>query len=291
MFTNKTLEENYEETKEKYLKLKNEYKDQEILLESFQKTAEHVNSYSIQYNKIVEENQQVCEEKLRIVECNHGLNLKIEGLLKEIEEIKRVCKELTEEINKKELNQALITEKLEVYQKKFKELETTITELTKSNEDLKKLNISSQKLQEDQQSCLNHLKSEFSRYKQDKETKLFEAQKEIKYLEQEIHKDSKIEDLETFLKSTQEELKKTKLALDSFQDLNYSLTQKNAEISNSLGKMHSSHVPIYIVDQLRNELSSLSEEITTLKEENRKKSELLKSTKKAAESTKNDILV
>ena len=67
------------------------------------------------------------------------------------------------------------------------------------------------------------------------------------------------------------------------------MTQKNAELSNALSKIHSSNVPIYIVEQLRTQLSESQQEILILKEENRQKMEILKNTKNQINSTKSEI--
>ena len=84
-------------------------------------------------------------------------------------------------------------------------------------------------------------------------------------------------------------MKITKNSADSFQELNLILTQKNAELSNALSKIHSSNVPIYIVEQLRTQLSESQQEILILKEENRQKMEILKNTKNQINSTKSEI--
>lgn len=221
-------------------------------------------------------------------------NKSLQDTLKDLNSIKD---DLIKEVN-------IYKSSSEKYYKNIESLQEDIEELKKNcieNEELKKTNDELQERLEysiDQQQeigeCLETLRNEFTKILTDRDEKLSIAKNKIKILEEEVNSLNahKIiaDDVESKYKEVQEELKQTKLSLNSFQELNLSLTQKNAELSNSLGKMHSSHVPLYIVDQLRNELKELQEENSSLKEESQKNLEILKTTKSSFSSTKNEIL-
>lgn len=168
-------------------------------------------------------------------------------------------------------------------------LSDSITEKFQSEEQLKKF-----------QQDFAILKQDFAKLKQDRDIKLSEANKEIKYLEHELNTLNESKQLTSELQakvfSLSEDLQKVKSSSLVFQELNQSLAQKNLELSTALEKTHTSHVPLFIVDQLRQdlvktheELQKSHEELMILKEENRKKLEILKNTKSSIKSTKEEI--
>ena len=315
------LEDKNSDLERRLSALNNQLKVQETSLESFKKASENLANYQQLYNNLLDENEK-CKQDLHFSKENlskyqYSYNNLLEENKKYEEEVKiskddiailqeklhflnENNKKLVEEIEKTNEYFKENSEKMQSYQedgKKFLKLETElklkINELAIEKDNLNSRLIKSIKHEEELESCVENLQLEYSKYKQDRDLKLSEAKKEIKYLEQEINqsKDNNllVKDLEAKIISLQEEVKITKISLENFQELNLSITQKNAELSTSLGKMHSSHVPIYIVDQLRHELSDAQGEISTLKEENRKKAEILKITKTSINSTKNEI--
>ena len=127
------------------------------------------------------------------------------------------------------------------------------------------------------QEALENVKLDFAKTKLDLESRFNEASCEIHHLESELTSEKKKssikKDLESRTRQLEDEIKVLKNSADSFQELNLVLTQKNAELTNSLSKIHSTHIPSYIAEQLRSQVNETQNEILQLKEENRSKIE------------------
>jgi chromosome segregation ATPase len=181
----------------------------------------------------------------------------------------------------------------EILKSKLKDQDNTLENLHKAKNDLEEKILNFLSKQVSLEASLEEAKSDLTRCRQERDSKVSEANNQISLLELEIQKStnqkSLTEDLLQKTQTLQQDLKFTKSALESFQELNLSLTQKNAEVSNSLGKMHSSHIPLYIADQLRRELAEKARELEELREENKKKTEILKNTKTSINNTKAEI--
>ena len=178
-------------------------------------------------------------------------------------------------------------------QQKFIEQEGEMKKLAQDKEASQEKLMKSISQQQELENCLEALKTEYLKGKQEKENKTRITNDDNMHLEIQALKDKEnkiaVEDFVQNIKILQDDLKRTKSALENFQELNLTLTQKNAELSNSLGKMHSSHIPLYIADQLRRELVEKNEEIQTLKEENNQKVDILKTTKLSINATKSEL--
>lgn len=299
-FSYNKLDEAYASLQKDFKSIQAKYSEQEVLTESLKASSTLSLSYETQYTDLINQNNQYFKDQQMYIIENTGLKQNISELIDKIQDSKSKNLNLEENLQKAKENHQNLIENITNYQSEINKLQENyakssneIYELHKINKDL--TNQLNQTIINQHQllNTIENMKIEFNNFKHDHESKLIDANEEIKYLEKELlsEKDSKakVRDLETKVLSLTEDLNSTKALLDNFQDLNQSLTQKNAEISNSLGKMHSSHIPIYIADQLRHELSQANEEILSLKEENRKKLDILKNTKNSINSTKNEI--
>ena len=294
------LENSYAALGKDLSEIKVQYAEQANLLDSFKKTSDYLTNYQQQYNKLLEEYETVRKDLEHTRELNKSIQEKIEDKEAQFSELMENNVKIVGELEKANAGSEKYYGRMMQMQQENKNLmqveaeyQSRFLEMNALHEDLSVKLLQSTQKQSDLETCIEKQQNEFARFKLEKESKLLEANKEIKYLEHEINseKDSKliVKDLQSRLQALQEELTRTKSSLNSFQELNLSITHKNAELTNALGKMHSSHVPLYIADQLRGELSASQNELATLKEENRKKLEILKTTKSSINSTKNEI--
>ncbi|OMJ90259.1 hypothetical protein SteCoe_7370 [Stentor coeruleus] len=283
------LESKHQSLEKENNSLKNLLSDHDSLLESLKSTSESLSNTQTTCYHLSEE---LAEQK----SSNETL-LQAHNLSKfTIDDLTITITKLTQESQFQKKSSETLLKTLESTQSELlhaKNINKECQSFKQINEDLNKKLESSLKQQQSLENTINTLRNEISKAKTDKETLIFDTKIQQNHLEQEIFElqENKllVNELQTRCQGLQDELNDTKSSLENFQELNLNLTQKNAELSNSLGKMHSSHVPIYIVDQLRQELKDVQEQNISLKEENKKKLEILKSIKSSITSTKNEI--
>lgn len=287
--TYQSLESKHQSLEKEHNSLKNLLSDHDSLLDSLKSTTETLSNTQTTCYHLSEE---LAEQK----STNETL-LQAHNLSKfTIDDLTNTITKLTQESQSQKKSSETLLKTLESTQSELvhmKNLHKETQALKQTNEDLNNKLETSLKQQKSLENTINTLRSDISKSKTDKDTLIFDSKIQLNHLEQEVFilQEQKllVNELQTRCQGLQDELNDTKLSLENFQELNLNLTQKNAELSNSLGKMHSSHVPIYIVDQLRQELKDVQEQNLSLKEENKKKLEILKSIKSSITSTKNEI--
>ena len=139
-----------------------------------------------------------------------------------------------------------------------------------------KLRLEKEKTQSVQDS-LETCKLEFAKAKLELEGRYNESSNELRHLESELSierkKSSDRKGLEAKFKQLEDEARILKASTDSFQELNLVLTQKNAELTNALSKIHSTHIPVYIAEQLRGQINEMQGEMLQIKEEHKSKAD------------------
>ena len=273
-------------------------------LENSQKNSKENEEKNLNFEKSISNYQEelrfFSEKNECLADDNKAIRTQYDELLEKFEiseeEIKtfqeknKKLKTMVEHFSK---NETIMNEKINYYADEYLKVSQDLEDAKVEIEELiTKLKVEKEKndMIED---ALENNKLEYARSKLETETKYIEVCQELKHLELEIGKERKLnssnKDFDSKVKTLEDELKIAKNSADSFQELNLALTQKNAEQSNALAKIHSSYVPIYIVDQLRTQLIESQQEIFSLTAENQKKTEMLKSTKHQINLTKNDV--
>lgn len=255
-------------------KLENEAENTSDSIKTLQIDIENLQSLNSttvhQYNTLVQTHEKVVKK------CN-SLQEKYELFRDEAtstqESLKAAKSELADLKVSKVTSEETSTYYREEYLKQAQDLENSKA----TQEDLQiKLKLEKEKTQI-MQEALENVKLDFAKTKLDLESRFNEASYEIHHLESELlseqKKSSLKKDLESKTRQLEDEIKILKNSADSFQELNLVLTQKNAELTNSLSKIHSTHIPSYIADQLRTQVNEMQNEILQLKEENRSKIE------------------
>ena len=232
-------------------------------------------------------------DKDKLTALNETLQEAHKSLEQEVFNLTELTEDLKSELSACRDSEQNAAEKADYYHEEYLKLSQDLDDTTAANDELTtRLKIEKDKT-EVLEEALESFKLDFAKTKLDLETKYLESVQESKHLEQELSKEKKTNssrtDLENRVRQLSEDLYIAKSSADSFQELNLDLTQKNAELSSSLSKLHCSSVPLYVAEQLRSQVSEAHLEISVLKEENRQKIEILKSTKCQISSTKTEI--
>ncbi|OMJ79502.1 hypothetical protein SteCoe_20467 [Stentor coeruleus] len=198
----------------------------------------------------------------KTVDQNESFKLKIENLSNENERLNGLFKNAMEkleiykdEVNKIHEEKKIIASELEENQKSKKNIEDMVgyyketylkvlhnfeESKIENEETLTKLKLEKEKLEIIEES-LESIKLEFARSKLEYESKYQEACEEIKHLDQELSKERRSyqpkKDAETRSRQYEDELKILKNSADNFQELNLTLTQKNAELKLEVSKL------------------------------------------------------
>lgn len=275
------LESSLQSITEKYAELQSLLNEKNDLIDFY--------SEEIKESKILEQNNyKLINQLKKITDKNDSLSLTLQSTKQNLDEqVKKtdLLKFELQTLSSLSENYTKLLSDSKNLQQQFSDQEEKVRKLSESKEDLQEKLKKSILQQQELEKCLESLRSEYLKCKQEKTEEIHLEVNESKNTE----KKAGLDDLLENYKMLQDDLKRTKSALDNFQELNLSLTQKNAELSNSLGKMHSSHIPLYIADQLRRELAEKNEELQSLKEENKQKVDILKTTKLSINATKTEL--
>lgn len=278
--------------KNAYLEKEIEYsetriKKQESLLKVHKTTED-------QLEKLIKTNEFLTNEKNKIQGVNNTLEEKIQTQDQEMKNLLEKNINLKAKVKEHKASLNTFNEKVSYYRNEYlsisQQIEDTKTEV---EELLNKLKIERGR-KESLEECLENLKLEYAKFKVDQETKYIQANEEIKHLELELTKEKRSnsvkKDVESVMKTLEQDLKIARNSADTFQELNLSLTQKNAELQNSITKIQSNHVPIYIIEQLKSQLLESQQELSIEKSDHKQRLEALKSTKAQMNLTKTEIL-